>query len=69
MNRSRVDLWKEKQLQLQMESKSLEEYIEKLEIDNYKLSKQLDEVLLKLKEMEIDKNILAIKLEMAKADE
>lgn len=68
MNRSRADLWKEKQLQLQMESKSIEDYVTKLEINNYTLAKQLDEALLKLKEAEVDNSILKIKLEMAKSN-
>lgn len=68
MNRSRADLWKEKQLTLQAESKSIEDYVTKLEINNYTLAKQLDEALLKLKEAEVDNSILKIKLEMAKSN-
>ena len=68
MNRSRADLWKEKQLILQAESKSIEDYVTKLEINNYTLAKQLDEALLKLKEAEVDNSILKIKLEMAKSN-
>lgn len=68
MNRSRTDLWKEKQLILQAESKSIEDYVTKLEINNYTLAKQLDEALLKLKEAEVDNSILEIKLEMAKSN-
>lgn len=68
MNRSRTDLWKEKQLILQAESKSIEDYVTKLEINNYTLAKQLDEALLKLKEAEVDNSILKIKLEMAKSN-
>ena len=55
-------MWKDKQLQMQLESKSVSEYAEMLERENYTLIKQVDELLEKVHSLEVDKTIAELKL-------
>lgn len=61
-SKTRMEMWKEKQLQMQLESKSVSEYAEMLERENYTLIKQVDELLEKVHSLEVDKTIAELKL-------